>query len=97
MSFTLNVLLQNEEGNTKQSFIGYEANINSNIEVYCFYKISGEEQGTSVILEFKKTDRKIYQPKDVFNSGVYIGNGLAKEKVLDQFWTDNRDWLRKIR
>ncbi|CAG7580768.1 MAG: hypothetical protein SLAVMIC_00549 [uncultured marine phage] len=94
-------LFTDENGEEIERFFGFEANVNVNVEIFEYYKISGEVQGTTVMMKllssFNKVDpNPIYQKKDVYLEGNFTSRYLAADMMFDRFWEDNKDWLKDI-
>lgn len=85
-------------GSLRSSFIGYQSNLNINIQVFEYYIVGGESMGTDVVTEINKSYRgesNIYE--DIMDNGLYISESIADRKLLDRFWNDNKDWLIKLK
>lgn len=75
----------------RSSFVGYQSNLNINIQVLKYQIVGGESMGTDVIKEIGGGESNIYN--DIMDNGMYISKNIANKKLLNSFWEDNRDWL----
>jgi len=74
----------------------YNTNINANIKWYCLYKNGHDYIGESFISEYKKSKIPFINPLNTYHYGSYVTEKLAKDKLFQEFWLDNKDWLSKI-
>lgn len=85
-------------GSLRSAFIGYQSNLNINIQVFEYNVVGGESMGTDVVIEVNKSykgESNIY--KDIMDNGLWVSKNIADRKLLDRFWNDNKDWLIKLR
>ena len=95
------VLFRDENDKEIERFFGWSANVNVNVRVHEYYKISGEVQGETVMMKlingFKNCDPDpIYKEEDIYHEGYFTSRYLATDRMLNRFWEDNKDWLKDI-